>query len=494
MDQDTFEASRDAPIDLAPDVFRAVGHDLVDRIAELLEGLRDRPVAPGEAPEAVRALLDADAPMPADGTEPGALLAGTAELLFDHSLFNGHPRFFGYITSSAAPIGMLGDLLAAAVNPNTGGWDLSPMASEIEAQAVRWVAELLGYPTDCGGLFVSGGNMANFTAAAAARAAAAGETVRSEGVDGRLRVYGSTGTHTWVEKAADLLGLGTDAIRWVGTDADRRLDVTALREAMAADQDAGLVPMMVIGTAGSVSTGAVDPLEEIAALCREHDVWFHVDGAYGAFAAIAPDAPADLRHLRLADSVAVDPHKWLYTPLEAGCVLVRDPDALRSAFAYHPPYYHFGQEAVSYVDYGPQNSRGFRALKVWLSLRQVGRAGYERMIGDDIALSRRLHAAVEAHPELEARTQSLSINTFRYVPTELRDGVGSEAVEERLNALNETVLDRLQRSGEAFVSNAVLDGTYVLRACIVNFNTTTADVDALPGIVARYGRAVHEER
>ncbi|MDX1674438.1 MAG: aminotransferase class V-fold PLP-dependent enzyme [Longimicrobiales bacterium] len=478
---------RETPLDLGPDVFRAAGHELVDQIAEFLAGLRDRPVAPGESPERIRVALDAGAPVPRDGVEPGPLLAGTARLLFDHSLFNGHPRFFGYITSSAAPIGMLGDLLAAAVNPNVGGWDLSPMASEIEAQAVRWVAELMDYPVDCGGLFLSGGNMANFTAAAAARVAA-DPNVRSAGTDGRLRIYGSAETHTWVQKAADLLGLGTDAVRWVETDPQLRINVSALRTALAEDRDAGAVPMMVIGTAGSVSTGAVDPLEEIAEVCAEHDVWFHVDGAYGGFAAVAPAAPEPLRHLALADSVAVDPHKWLYSPLEAGCVLVRDRDALRAAFAYHPPYYHFGQAAISYVDYGPQNSRGFRALKVWLSLRQVGRSGYERMIGDDIALSRRLHAAVEAHPELEAVTQSLSINTFRYVPEELRDGVGTPTGEERLNALNEALLDRIQGSGEAFVSNAVLGGKFVLRACIVNFNTTAADVDALPGVVARIGR------
>ncbi|MGK7311602.1 MAG: pyridoxal phosphate-dependent decarboxylase family protein [Candidatus Longimicrobiales bacterium M2_2A_002] len=485
--------ARHAPIDLTPETFRAAGHDLVDRIAELLHTVRDRPVAPGESPETIRAALDADAGLPEEGTDVAGLLAETADLLFGHSLFNGHPRFFGYITSSAAPVGMLGDLLAAAVNPNVGGWDLSPMASEIEAQAIRWVAELLDYPTDCGGLFVSGGNMANFTAAAAARAAADGE-IRAAGVDGRrLRIYGSRETHTWVQKTADLLGLGTDAIRWLRTDDQLRLDPEALARAIARDREVGGVPMMVVATAGSVSTGAVDPLGEIAAVCRGEDVWLHVDGAYGGFAAAAPDAPSDLRKLALADSVAVDPHKWLYTPLEAGCVLVRDAEALRAAFSYHPPYYHFGQEAVSYVNYGSQNSRGFRALKVWLALRQVGRQGYERMIGDDIALSRRLHAAVEAHPELEAFTQSLSINTFRYLPTELQDRLDDDRTTEYLNELNEALLDRIQRSGEAFVSNAVLNGRYVLRACIVNFNTTTDDVDALPEIVARIGRGVHSD-
>ena len=268
---------------------------------------------------------------------------------------------------------------------------------------------------------------------------------------------------------------------------------SALRRQMEADQAAGDVPLLVVGTAGSVSTGAVDPLRDIAAVCREHGAWFHVDGAYGGFAAALPDAPDDLRGLGLADSVAVDPHKWLYAPLEAGCALVRDPEALRAAFAYHPPYYHFDERATNYVDYGPQNSRGFRALKVWLALRHAGAAGYRAMIADDIRLSRTMAEAVERHAELQLTTQALSITTFRYVPRDLRARAGEPAVEQHLDALNRELLDRLQRGGEAFVSNAIVGGRYVLRACIVNFHTGRADVEALPEIVARIGRAVDAE-
>jgi len=206
-----------------------------------------------------------------------------------------------------------------------------------------------------------------------------------------------------------------------------------------------------------------------------------------------PGAAPELDGLARADSVAVDPHKWLYAPLEAGCVLVRDAAALRAAFAYHPPYYHFGVEATNYVDYGLQNSRGFRALKVWLALRQVGRQGYLRMIGDDLALARRLHERVAVHLELEPLTRALSITTFRYVPQDLRKRLRDAAAEEYLNRLNQELLDRLQKDGETFVSNAVVRGRYVLRACIVNFNTTVADVDALPGIVARSGRRIDDE-
>jgi aromatic-L-amino-acid/L-tryptophan decarboxylase len=487
---------RVAPIALTADQFREAGRALVDTLATLLESVPDRPLVPDESPDDVRAVLNAGRGLPDAGTDAAALLDRTVRLLFDHSLFNGHPRFFGYITSSPAPIGMLGDLLAAAVNANGGAWRLSPIATEIEAQTVRWIAELLGYPRAAGGLLVSGGNMANMVGLFAARAAAAQWDVRAQGLNAsgarRLRIYTSAETHTWVQKGADLAGLGTDSIRWISTDAQQRMDANALREALDRDRAAGDVPLMVIGTAGSVSTGAVDPLIEIAELCRERDIWFHVDGAYGAFAAAVPGMLGDLCALNLADSVAVDPHKWLYAPLEAGCILVRDAEKLRAAFAYHPPYYHFGQEATNYVEYGPQNSRGFRALKVWLALQQVGRNGYVRMIGDDIRLSERLYEQVARHDELEAHTQSLSITTFRYVPRELR-GASDAASEAYLNRLNEALLERIQSSGELFVSNAVVNGRYLLRACIVNFHTTEADIDMVPDITARLGRAVHAE-
>jgi aromatic-L-amino-acid/L-tryptophan decarboxylase len=477
--------------------FRALGHRLVDQLAGFLESVPRGPVTHDESPSAVRDALDLEGPLPESGTDPGPLLERTAQLLFDHSLFNGHPRFFGYITAPPAPIGILADFLAAAVNPNVGAWLLSPAATEIESQTVRWIAELIGYPADCGGLLVSGGNMANFVCFLAARAAKAGWDVREQGLGGdsvrRLRLYGSVETHTWIQKAADLAGLGTTSIRWIPTDSRLRMDVAQLRRSIAADAAAGDVPCMVVGTAGSVSTGAVDPLPDIAALCRELGVWFHVDGAYGGLAASVPGAPDDLRGLGQADSVAVDPHKWLYAPLEAGCALVRDPEMLRAAFFYHPAYYHFEERATNYVDYGPQNSRSFRALKVWLALRHAGAAGYRKMIADDIGLSQAMAAAVGRHAELQLTTQDLSITTFRYVPRDLRAKVGEEVAERHLDALNRKLLDRLQRGGQAFVSNAVVDGRYVLRACIVNFHTALADVEAVPEIVAQMGRTVDAE-
>jgi len=474
--------------------FRALGHQLVDSVAEFLEGVPRRPLTRDASPSAVRKALALEGGLPESGMDPGELLQQAATQLFDHSLVNGHPRFFGYITSSPAPIGMLGELLAAAVNANVSSWALAPAATAIETQTVRWIAEFIGYPADCGGLLVSGGNMANFVGFLAGRAARAPWDVRRQGVHGdggrTLRVYASAETHTWIQKGADISGLGTDAIRWIPTDRQLRMDVTALRRQIEDDTAAGDAPCIVIGTAGSVSTGAVDPLGEIGALCREHGIWFHVDAAYGGFAAAVPEAPDALRGLSGADSVAVDPHKWLYAPLEAGCALVRRPAALRAAFAYHPPYYHFDEHATNYVDYGPQNSRGFRALKVWLALRQVGAAGYRQMIGDDIRLSRLMAETIAQHDELELGTQSLSIATFRYVPRELRARIGDPAVERRLDALNRELLDRLQRGGETFVSNAVVTGRYMLRACIVNFHTTQDDVEMLAAIVARVGREV----
>jgi aromatic-L-amino-acid decarboxylase len=486
MQHDDSLKNRVSPLEMSPREFRDLGALLIDRIAGFLESLPSRPVTPAESPADVRQALGAHRTLPQHGADAAQLLHQAADLLFDHSLFNGHPRFWGYVTSSAAPIGALAELLAAAVNPNVGAWLLSPMASEIEGQTIRWIAEMLSYPVECGGLFVSGGNMANFVCFLAARQAQAGIDVRAKGMNGRrLRVYGSKETHTWVQKAADITGIGTEAIRWIPVDAEMRMDVTELRTQIRKDIDAGDRPAIVVGNAGSVSTGAVDPLPELAAVCREFDLWFHVDGAYGGLAAVLPDAPDALAGLREADSVAVDPHKWLYAPLEAGCALVRDPEKLRAAFAYHPVYYHFGVEATNYFDLGPQNSRGFRALKVWLALQQVGREGYEKTISDDIRLARALFERVSQYAELEPLTQSLSITTFRFVPADLDSGDVNAAA--YLDKLNLELLTRLQASGEAYLSNAVVHGKFALRACIVNFRTSLTDVEALLPIVVRMG-------
>ena len=495
MEQTEDLQNRKAPLEMDPDEFRRLGHRVVDHLADFLRSLPRRPVAPGVSPEEVRALLGSQ-PLPQTGIAAGNLLQEAAFLLFDHSLFNGHPRFWGYITSSAAPIGALADFLAAAVNPNVGAWDLSPVASEIEAQTIRWIAEIIGYPAACDGLLVSGGNMANFVGLLAARRAKVPWDVRADGlrVGQQLAVYVSRETHTWVQKAADLFGLGLNAIRWIPVNQRRQIDIRALEQQILADRDRGYLPLLVVGNAGTVAVGAIDPLPEIAAICRKHRIWFHVDGAYGAPAAVLPEAPAELQGLREADSVALDPHKWLYSPLEAGCVLVREPKYLLEAFAFHPDYYNFddrrSENPINYYELGPQNSRGFRALKVWLALRMVGREGYIRMIRDDIALARELYRRVEASPDLQAFTQNLSITTFRFVPPALAGG--DPEAETYLNELNREILNRLQSGGEVYVSNAVLEGTFVLRACIVNFRTRLEDIETLVRIVTRTGRDADE--
>ncbi len=485
-------AKRVSPLAMSSEEFRSLGHQLVDRIASFFDSLPQRPVTPGESPSVVREALAAHRTLPRAGSDPAQLLENAAELLFEHSLFNAHPRFFGYVTSSAAPIGVLGDLLAAAANPNVGAWVLSPMASEIEAQTIRWIAEMLNYPVDCGGLFVSGGNMANIVGFLAARQAKAGSDVRTKGMQGtRLRVYCSKETHTWIQKAADIGGLGTEAVRWVATDGDARMDVAALRDEIKRDIDAGDKPIMVVGNAGTVSTGALDPLPELAAVCREFDLWFHVDGAYGALAAVVPDAPAAFRGV---EGGRLDCRRSAQMALcSAGGRLrvgARRAEAAR-CFAYHPPYYHFGDEAINYFDLSPQNSRGFRALKVWLAIQQVGRDGYVQMISDDMRLSREMFERIPQYPELEALTQGLSIATFRFVPPDLKDG--GEKTAAYLDELNRELLTRLQQSGEVYPSNAVVHGKFALRFCIVNFRTSIEDIEALLPIVVRVGKQIDVE-
>jgi glutamate/tyrosine decarboxylase-like PLP-dependent enzyme len=487
-----------AASDMSADEFRTAGHRLIDQLADFYESLPGRRVTPGESVSELRQILTPQ-PLPTEGRSGAALIEEITPLLFDHSLHNGHPRFFGYITSSAAPLGALADLLAAGVNQNCGLRDLAPIANEIEMQAVSWLAELIGFPAPCGGIMVSGGNMANILALLAARHARLDWDVRRDGVftlGGRPRVYASRETHTWIQKATDVAGLGTDSIRWIETDDEQRMLPSALAAAIKLDRTAGDLPFMVIGTAGNVSTGAIDPLADIAAIASDEHLWFHVDGAYGAPAACLPEASPSLKALEYADSVALDPHKWLYTPIEAACTLVRDPDALRNAFSFRPPYYRLGDEAdaggLDYFEHGLQNSRGFRALKVWLCLRQAGRNGYEQSIRRDIKLARHLFERAQAAPELEPGTQHLSITTFRYRPPDTGTSVAWQLY---LDELNRQLLINLQKSGEAYLSNAVLNDRYFLRACIVNFRTRETDTDALIEIVLKLGRKLdHETR
>jgi glutamate/tyrosine decarboxylase-like PLP-dependent enzyme len=469
---------RTVPIDMDALEFKKNGYNLVDKISELIHELKDMPVTPAEDESSVKAYLDSDKPLPEKGMDPGKLITESADLLIRHSLYNGHPRFWGYITSSPAPLGILGDFLSSAVNSNVGAWALSPMASEIEAQTIRWIGSLIGYPSG-GGLIVSGGNVANYIGFIAAIRAKAGINVRDKGIsqaNKSLKVYCSQETHTWIQKAADLFGLGTESIRWIKTDENQKLDIMALKSAIDEDIRKGEFPFLVVGTAGSVSTGVIDPLDQIALICKEYDLWFHIDGAYGGFAATVPELKNDFQGLDQADSIAIDPHKWLYAPLEAGCTLVKDPSHLTDAFSYHPPYYNFEQSAVNYVDYGIQNSRGFKALKVWLILQQMGRYGYQQLIREDILLAKYAYDLFNGSDVIETFTNHLSITTFRFVPESLWDKKTAPETRNYLNELNQKILNEVENSGKFYVSNALINDNFLMRMCIVNFRTKIEDI------------------
>ncbi len=472
-------------IDVSPDTFQRLGHEVVERIATHLAATRDLPVAPDTSPGALREQLG-DAGMPEDGGDAAAALSGIADLLFANTCLNGHPRMWGYITGSPSPIGALGDLLAAAANPNVAGWNGAPLATEVENQTVKWIGELVDFSSNCDGILTSGGNAANFVALLAARRAKADWDVRAEGMAGRrMTVYATSETHAWLDKAADLFGLGTQAVRRVDTDAGLRMDIDHLARLVGGDRTAGATPFLVVGSAGTTATGAVDPLPQISAFCRDNDLWFHVDGCYGAPAILDESAPAALAGMADADSLAIDAHKWLYVPLEAGCTLVRDERVLTDTFATNPSYYAMassdgGEPVVDYYAMGIQNSRAFRALKVWLTLKQMGRAGYRRAISRNIAQAQLMFGALAEADDFEIATCQLSITTFRYVPGDLADRRGEPAVADYLYDLNAALMVRVQRSGDLYLSNAVVDGRHPLRACIVNFRTTDDDVLSVP--------------
>jgi aromatic-L-amino-acid decarboxylase len=474
-------------LEIGKEAFREMGHELIDLLAEFYESIGERAVTKGENPAAIDTILG-HAPLPEEPCDARAVIAKTTALVLEHSLLNGHPKFMGFITSSPTKIGLLAEMLATAVNPNMGANILSPMATAIEKQTIRWLAEFIGVSPDCGGHLVSGGNMANFTAFLAARTAKADKKLKTEGLHGieeRLVFYCSTTTHTWIEKAAVLFGHGMNAIRWIHPGQDNTMDTSLLRKTIQEDLSNGYKPFLVVGNAGDVSTGVVDNLAEIAGICKEYDLWFHVDGAYGIPAAAVPEYRSLFNGIEFADSLALDPHKWLYAPLEAGVVLVKNPQHLLDTYSAHPDYYNFEASkegsTLNYYEYGFQNSKGFKALKVWMALQQAGRSGYVQMIRDDIALAGYLHEKASAHPELEAHTHHLSITTFRYRPA-------GEHSDQYLNKLNENVVNAIQEGGEAFLSDAVINGNYFLRACIVNFRTTKHDLDELIDIVVREGR------
>ncbi len=483
---DAFDASG---LEIDPEEFRRLGHRVVDLVTEYLAGVRDRPVFQPMTVGERRALLEQ--PLPEDGLAPEAALQRFERAVLPHPMGNGHPRFFGWVNAPPAPIAVLGELLAAAMNPSCAGGDHA--AIYLERCAVRWLAELLGYPAAGGmGLLVSGGSMASLTCLAAARhrtVAALGGDVRSAGLPRQagLVLYMSEEGHSCLRKSAELLGLGADAVRAVPVDAAWQFDVAALRGAIAADRAAGRRPFCVCASAGTVNTGAIDPLAAIADVCAEEHLWFHVDGAYGAPGVLDPSVARRYDGMARADSLAIDPHKWLSVPVECGCALVRDGRLLRETFSLVPPYLQteegkgFGG-LPWYAEYGFQQTRGFRALKLWMTLQHLGRRGAAAHVTRHNALARRLAALIAAAPDLELMAPvALSIVCFRYAPD------GWPAGDVRLDDLNKAIMQEVQAGGEAFLTNAALRGRFALRACILHYATAEPDLLALLDVVRRAG-------
>lgn len=488
---------RENSIEIKKTEFQKIGYQLIDTIADFFDEISEKPVSTTKSPKELQKILG-NLPLPENGLPAESLIASTSKLLFDHSLFNGHPKFFGFITSSGAPIGVLADLLASSVNANVGGQILSPMATEIEKQTTQWLAEFIGVSPNYGGILVSGGNMANFTAFLAARTAKAPKRIKEEGLSSgsnQLIAYCSKSTHTWIDKAAILFGHGANSIRWIPTDLSNKMDNKLLEQTIKDDLKQGHQPFIVVGTAGDVSTGVIDDLAAIAAICKTYELWFHIDGAYGIPAAVISELKELFNGITEADSIALDPHKWLYSPLEAGCTLVKNPKHLIDTYSSHPEYYNFSLTeeggSLNYFEYGLQNSRGFRALKVWLALQQIGSKGYAKLIREDIELSKYFYELAKKHEELEPITQNLSITTFRYIPAKIEEK--DEKREAYLNTLNEALVDVLQKGGEMFLSNAIVQKKYCLRTCIVNFRTTKKDIEACIEIIVKEGRKTHLE-
>jgi glutamate/tyrosine decarboxylase-like PLP-dependent enzyme len=453
--------------------FRLTGQRAVELLDEYYQGLASSSVSRATTSEAVRQSLRE--PLPEAGKETDLLLETFRDRILPALRHNGHPRFFGYVASPGTPLTCIAEFLASSVNSNVTSWRSAPAAAELEHMTIDWIKEMLGYPESATGLFVSGGSMANFAALAAARSRVAPDVVR-KGVGGaRLAVYVSTEAHYSVSKAVGMLGLGTDNVRCVPVLDDFSLDTRALRLMLEEDAAAGVTPMCIVGSAGTTATGAVDDLAGIAAIAREYETWFHVDGSYGGFARIVPSVTALFKALEEADSVALDPHKWLYGPIGCGCVLYRDPATARTAFAHQAEYTRpIGlerDEAFVFWDYGPELSRPFRALPVWMQICSAGVRGLADAMQRNIECARYFESLVHAAPDFEMLAPvPLSVFCFRYCP----DGYTGD-----LDALNERTLIALQRAGKSYLSNARLHGRFALRGCVLNHRTTVADMDLL---------------
>lgn len=497
--------------DLSPDDFRALGHRVVEMIAEYYGSIEELPVFPARSSGEVAELFGE--PLPQEGQDPQAILDEWTEKVLPNTTHVGSPRYFGFVMGSGAMMATLAEALAASVNMNAGGWKPAPAATEIERQTIAWIAELVGYPTTCGGLFTSGGTMANFTALLTALRNTAPYDTTQEGLQtdersGRFLVYMADHEgHVSITRVADMLNLGRSAVRRVPSRDNFTMDPAALAAMVEEDSERGDIPFCVVAQVGAINTGAVDPLEEIADVCAAHDIWFHADGASGAFGRMLAEKEPLYRGLERADSVTLDPHKWLFIPYECGCVLVRDPDKLRRAFSMSAPYLRgtlpTEYRGLDYYEHGPQMSRGFRALKVWMTLKHYGVDGYRKLLAQGVRCAERLDELVRASEEFEALHEpNLFIYSFRYAPAHYReaaadgaDGAGNagRAVEAHLDRLNQRIADEIQASGFAFIMTSTVHGRTVLRLSICSHRTTLADIEAVFEKVSEIGAALEEE-
>lgn len=431
------------------------------------------------------------ASLPGEG-EPLEQLLSDCRTIIENSRHNGHPRFFGYVASPSTAPGTFADLIASAVNVNVTSWRSGPAATEIERTVVRWLGSLIGYSDDSHGLLASGGSMANMTALLTAQRAKSDAGVASKGLWNLtvpMTLYASDQIHMSIPKAADILGLGRDQVRVVKCDDRFRMNVPLLRERITQDLENGLKPFCVVASAGTVNTGAVDPLNEIADVAREFGLWFHIDGAYGALATLDETKRPLFAGLERADSISLDPHKWLYVPIDSGCLLFRDEARARAAFSFDDADYikvleQNVDESFAFWNYGPELSRRFRALKIWLTLRYYGVRRIAAAISEDNALAAYLTQCVEQADDFELLAPpELSICCFRYVPQSLRSKLrlieqdDDAVIDSELNKLNTEIMHAVQRGGRAYLSNAIIRRQFALRACITNFRTTRADID-----------------
>lgn len=464
------------------DGLRRLGHQMLDDMLDYLQEVRQRPVWQ-PLPEAVRQGLAE--PLPRAPVPLEDVYRQFQRDVLPYPMGNIHPRFWSWVMGGGTPDGVLAEMLAATMNPNMGGGEHAAVL--VEAQVIEWLKQVFGFPAGASGLLVSGGSMANLVALSVARRARAGFDVRKLGQAGgpALTIYGSSAMHSSLQKAVELMGMGSDALRVVPARDDDSVDVAALDHAIARDLDLGCRPVCVVGNAGTVNTGAMDDLQALGQLCRERELWFHVDGAFGAWAAIEPELAPLVRGMEQADSLAFDLHKWMYMPFEIGCVLIRDRAVHRDTFSVTPAYLERATRGIAggadwFSEYGVQLSRGFRALKAWMSLKTHGLDKYRRMIRQNVEQARYLGSLVQAGHDLELLAPvSLNVVVFRYhVP---------EIAAEQLDALNREILLQLQERGIAAPSLTRVRGCAAIRVANVNHRTRRADMDALVRAVRELG-------